>query len=293
MHIGTEIKKKRKELGLTQAQLAEGITTQTMISKIERGDINPSSQSIKKIAYRLHTSVGYFYGEEVKNSESNSQTQFINYVRRLLHHQDYETLNILLDSNTNLVDESKDKYLLYFFTWANTVVQEKLNGNTMKAIETLANIIENVNDEELLFDIYVSLGSFYTKLDNYSKAEENFSMGIKLYTNKLGYNKKVKLLYNYSRTLIKLNHMNDAIHLVYEAIDLVLKNDSIYFLGSLLTLKAYILSQLENYDKAIQVYEEAIVILRLSGEEKLEVLAQRNMKSVKEKRDQIEKSNNN
>jgi tetratricopeptide (TPR) repeat protein len=52
-HIGEKIRKFRKEIGLTQTQLAEGIVTPSMICQIESGKATPSYAVLEAIAERL------------------------------------------------------------------------------------------------------------------------------------------------------------------------------------------------------------------------------------------------
>lgn len=53
-HIGDEIRLRRKEFGLTQAQLAElsGVNINTL-TKIERGEGNPTIGLVKKVLETL------------------------------------------------------------------------------------------------------------------------------------------------------------------------------------------------------------------------------------------------
>ncbi|MDE6540024.1 MAG: helix-turn-helix domain-containing protein [Ruminococcus sp.] len=60
MTFGQKIKNRRKELGYTQAELAERVhTTQPYVSRLEKGWFNPSMQMIVKISTALNISVDY------------------------------------------------------------------------------------------------------------------------------------------------------------------------------------------------------------------------------------------
>jgi transcriptional regulator with XRE-family HTH domain len=48
--IGKKIKELRRDVGLTQEGLAEGICTQALISRIEKGDIYPSATALYQIS---------------------------------------------------------------------------------------------------------------------------------------------------------------------------------------------------------------------------------------------------
>ncbi|MCM3179166.1 helix-turn-helix domain-containing protein [Cytobacillus horneckiae] len=59
--IGKKVKELRKSLGLSQAELAEGICTQAQISNIENGDVIPLASTLYLLAQRLGLSVDYFF----------------------------------------------------------------------------------------------------------------------------------------------------------------------------------------------------------------------------------------
>jgi transcriptional regulator with XRE-family HTH domain len=64
--IGTEIRRRREELGLTGAQLAErsGLTP-SAVSQIETGKRTPSSSSVMKLAAGLGCEVGDLYPKDL------------------------------------------------------------------------------------------------------------------------------------------------------------------------------------------------------------------------------------
>lgn len=64
MTIGERIKIRRKELGLTQTELAErmGLTSKTTICKAETKDFNPTMDRVKEFAKALDTTPSYLMG---------------------------------------------------------------------------------------------------------------------------------------------------------------------------------------------------------------------------------------
>ncbi|HSL93996.1 MAG TPA: tetratricopeptide repeat protein [Bacillota bacterium] len=60
MKIGEQLRQLREERGLTQAQLAEGHTTPSYISYIERTNSLPSRKILRVLAERLSVPLGYF-----------------------------------------------------------------------------------------------------------------------------------------------------------------------------------------------------------------------------------------
>lgn len=64
MTLGEKIKKARKNLKLTQAQLCNDKITRNMLSSIERNKATPSLETTKFIANRLDIPVGYLFSED-------------------------------------------------------------------------------------------------------------------------------------------------------------------------------------------------------------------------------------
>ncbi|MBV6684081.1 helix-turn-helix domain-containing protein [Bacillus sp. JRC01] len=78
--IGKKIKELRKAIGITQGELAEGICTQALISRIEKGDIYPSATVLYRISQRLGVDVNYFF--EIGSTERHD---YIKDVERQFH----------------------------------------------------------------------------------------------------------------------------------------------------------------------------------------------------------------
>ena len=67
MTFGQKIRNRREELGYTQTELANRIhTTQPYVSRLERGNFNPSMNMIVKISTALNISVDYLLFDDRK-----------------------------------------------------------------------------------------------------------------------------------------------------------------------------------------------------------------------------------
>ena len=64
MELGEKIKKRRRELGLTQEMLAGEQITRNMLCQIEKGKAVPSLPTLTYLAERLRMPVGYFFCRE-------------------------------------------------------------------------------------------------------------------------------------------------------------------------------------------------------------------------------------
>ncbi len=64
MTLGEKIRRRRRQLHLTQEALAGDAVTRILISRIESGDVNPSLETLKYLAERLDVPAGYLLTEE-------------------------------------------------------------------------------------------------------------------------------------------------------------------------------------------------------------------------------------
>ena len=68
MQLGDKIRERRREVGMTQAELAGDTVTRNMLSQIEGGKASPSLSTLAMLAERLSVPIGYFFcekGEEI------------------------------------------------------------------------------------------------------------------------------------------------------------------------------------------------------------------------------------
>ena len=75
MTVGERIKLRRRELGLTQTELAErmGLTSKTTICKAETKDFNPTTDRVKEFAKALEVTPAYLMGWETENDKEKKQ----------------------------------------------------------------------------------------------------------------------------------------------------------------------------------------------------------------------------
>ena len=75
--IGKRIREKRKELGLSQSELAArmGLKSKSTICKIERGEDNLTADSVVKYAEALGVSVPYLIGRDDAEAEAALQAR--------------------------------------------------------------------------------------------------------------------------------------------------------------------------------------------------------------------------
>ncbi|UTI84455.1 helix-turn-helix domain-containing protein [Mammaliicoccus sciuri] len=118
MKLGERVKQRRIDLKLSQQNLAQGIATQSQISKIEKNELQPGSQLLFNISRRLNCSMDYLYiGDEL----DTQLEQKLKVIERLLEERDYDALipiidgNYLSNSSTDEIAASEVGKIYYYF----------------------------------------------------------------------------------------------------------------------------------------------------------------------------------
>lgn len=98
--LGEKIKKARKKLGMTQAELAGERMTRNMISCIENGSANPSIANIEYIAEKLNLPVSFFFADELDES-TYVKLASLSKIKDAFRHKDFkECITLAQDIET-------------------------------------------------------------------------------------------------------------------------------------------------------------------------------------------------
>lgn len=251
---------KRKELGLSQHVLAEGICEQSQISKIERGHFIPSADLLFKLSQRLEVPLDYFFNEqiEVKSNLSN----FKHLSARLLDDRDYDDLEYLykieIDRNTFLPLEDR-----MYLEWIKGIIDfYKLNLQN-EAISSLERVLSKVSSKTLIYlKVLNTLSNFYSLVGREQDYEANYSLLMELYQTKnleyqeflFGY---IRVRYNYAHYLVSKEKYNEALQEALETIELCKERQTSYQLAPLLILVGNAGAQFLDKEQVKNYYIEA------------------------------------
>ena len=94
--LASRLRSRRLELGLSQADLAEGICEQGQISRIEKGKYNPGAELLYRLSLKLNVPMNYFFDESIVKEDSIIQN-FKTLSNKLLVDRDYESLKYLYE----------------------------------------------------------------------------------------------------------------------------------------------------------------------------------------------------
>lgn len=152
--LGSKIKKLRKELNMTQSQLAEPEMTKSMLSQIENGIAMPSMKNLQFIAKKLNKPISYFLDESsdylVKENKDNKD--------------DYD----------QIVNELKE---------IDALMKNNDTKEALSRIEELEHLISIDSNNKLMGDILFQKGKCMLELDRRSEAVKLFYRSYEIYLN--------------------------------------------------------------------------------------------------------------
>ncbi|WP_368645478.1 helix-turn-helix domain-containing protein [Alkalibacterium putridalgicola] len=273
MKIGEKIKKRRKEIKMTQADLSDGICTQAMISRIEKKKVRPSRELMEKLAERLNVSLHYFYGEDSVESRYSKTAQLCKLIRQHLERREYDSVSYLISTNEELIDQTIGEDKL-FFEWVTALLYDYRDGDHDKALDHLIALEKTTKNGELRIEIIDSIGNQYLRKEDYDTAEKYYHRGFDMFSEWMSHEKKAKLLLNYSVCLALKKKYSDCLSKVFQGLDLVVSENTLFLLGDFLYYKGYCLENLDQKEDALEAYKKAWMIFDIQQNEKFSVSMQ-------------------
>lgn len=271
--VGKKIKELRKNIGLSQEELSEGICTQAQISKIEKGIVFPYASTLYLISQKLGVDVNYFFdiGMTPRLDYVQEVTKQLKIARR--EHKYHELMEIVKieEENPLFAQNSKNFQLLL---WHKGIFFYEVEKDIPKAIKTLrkaVNITQVVNKvyTERELEILLTIGVIYVEedLEEALKIFEDIKERLKFLPHLLDYTIKTRLLYNMARVLTRLNKFDESNQYCHNAIRWCLDKDSLYLLGQLHYQIGYNNELLGDKQTAQNFMKKALIVFELQNDE--------------------------
>lgn len=283
MNIGKIINQRRKQLNITQRELAEGICTQAMISKIEKNELNPSINIMHKIADKLHVPLDYFFEQSETPEATNTHLDIIiGAIRNHLDRREYSLISKIMKDNENTINENDGNYSQYFFEWIKGILHYYLNRDFSKAIDILSQIDLDSADINTSIEILNSIAIIYYEESDYETAQSYFNRAISSVNETVSHTIKVKLYFSASLCLKKTDNTEEAIQLIIKAINDSIEANSMYALGELYYQKALCMELLDDIHQAMEDLNTASVLFKLQKYDSFEIKAKLKLKNLQE-----------
>lgn len=166
---------RRKELGLSQIELSEGICTQATLSRFENHGQIPSMKILTLLCKKLHMDVGeLFPSVAIKDSVINKKLEKIEFD---IVNMEYEEAEELIKSinMTHLSTQQEWRYL-YLKGFNQTLLNKESADSFFYFNQLLAD--HSDVDNKFIFLAYTGIGLIYMNQEDFEKAEYFFEKAI-------------------------------------------------------------------------------------------------------------------
>jgi transcriptional regulator with XRE-family HTH domain len=273
--IGKKIRELRKVVGLTQGDLAEGICTQALVSRIEKGDIYPSATTLYQISLKLGVDVNYFF--EIGTTPRLDYIREVEKQLRILRLDGrYEEMMEVVKTEEKNPFFYKDNEKLQLLYWHKAIYlfEIKKDPDTsfrllQQAYELTANQKKAASEREM--EILMTFGTWESLLHNHEEALPHYNKveAFMNHTEQL-FDKSIKtrLFYNTARVLTRLNRYEESTDYCQRAIKWCLEEEHLWGLGELHYHIGYNLERMGEYEKALPYIEKSIHMFEIHKHER-------------------------
>ncbi|MFD0050328.1 helix-turn-helix domain-containing protein [Actinomycetes bacterium NPDC127524] len=273
--VGQKIKELRKQMGLSQGELASGICTQAQISKIEKGDVYPYASTLYLISQRLGVDVNYFFdiGMTPRLDYVQEVTHQLKLTRRTMNYPEMKQIVKTEQNNPLFLQNTKNYQLLL---WHKGIYEYNIEKDTEKALGHLKEALSLSRSTEKVYsereiECLLSMGVIYFEEKRYQEALSTYHIAkdhLKFIPYLTDKTIKGRLFYNIARVLTRLKNYHESIEYCEDAIKWCIEQDQLYLLGELHYHIGYNLELQENYTVALQYMKKAQLIFELRNDER-------------------------
>lgn len=259
MLLASRLKNRRKELKLSQKELADGICKQGQISRLENGEYTPGSELLYQLAKKLNVSMDYFFDEHIVN-ENSELTEFKKIVKTFISQRNYESLKYIYD----LEKEKSHRLSLsdkIYLEWIASLVDFYVHDRRERAIDRLEKALKSTHKTDINhLQISNTLFNFYHDTDNlvrFDMMKEELTTHLQQLTlNTIEeLELSIKFNYNLGRYFWLQNNMEAAIKQVTATIKLCQEYRTTYLLADSFLLLGN-LSQNFSEETTVKTYFE-------------------------------------
>ncbi|MGM0754095.1 MAG: helix-turn-helix domain-containing protein [Bacillota bacterium] len=274
--IGTKIKELRKVVGLTQGELADGICTQALISRIEKGDIYPSATSLYQISKKLGVDVNYFFeiGMTPRLDYVKEVERQLKKLRVKLKYDEIIEIVKTEEKNPLFLKDETNLQLLYWHKGIYMIEVKKDRETALQILEEALSLTLDIKKamSEREMNILISMGILEFGRNNYEKALEIYHKvndALKYNDQLIDKSIKTRLLYNTARVLTRLGKYQESIEYCEEGIRWIIEEETLYGFAQLNYHIGYNLELQERYKEALPYLDKAAMLFDIQFNQKL------------------------
>ncbi|WP_165442965.1 helix-turn-helix transcriptional regulator [Senegalia massiliensis] len=273
MTTGEKIKSLRKELKLTQSELAGKEMTKSMLSQIENNNAMPSMKNLKHLANKLGKPISYFLDENTLNENIPIEKikSKIKIADEYMTNRESEKVIEVLDDILNNYDINKNSKLYADILYKNGASQVNLMNFEVsdKYLKKAVEIYKQHNLYSYAAKAYMEFFGRYWNEQNYDKCLKILSEAYELYMNSTTEDITFHLEYLSNKSLIlsSMGKINESFKPIDDAINLSKETNVYYNTGELYRLKGNLNRVIENYENVLYYFEKAKLFAQFTDNE--------------------------
>ncbi|MCF6409947.1 helix-turn-helix domain-containing protein [Pseudalkalibacillus salsuginis] len=267
--VGLRIKRLRKDLGLTQGDLAGDQLSRAMLSLIERDLTTPSLRTIEYLSHKLGVSVGDLLGEikdtSVSSTTSEDIKKSLNICTTLYKVKKYKEAESRLKELITIEHVPfPEKWLAHKLLGQ---IYEKLDEDEKALIHFKESLFYlSSTDTNEIVEVYYYKTLSNRKLGNYKDgiaAALNAAVLIESYHTKVDSLLQIKLLYNLALCYCRVKEFQKGLDVINKAIGIMEVNEVTYSNGHFYMLKGLAELYMNKFAEGIVSTRGAIKYLNL------------------------------
>ena len=267
--LATRLKNRRKELKMSQRELAEGICKQGQISRLENGEFTPGADFLYALSKKLKVSIDYFFNEQIVE-EIDELSEFKKLAQTFITNRNYESLKYIYELESvkvhrfSLVNK-------FYMEWIKSLIDFYFYGQKEEAVARLEKVLSQLSVPDLTYlQVTNTLFNFYydiEDLESFNEIREKLEYQVnQLKLNTIEeLNLSIKFNYNVCRYLWLQNNTEEAITKITDTIKQCKKYRTTYLLADLYVLMGNVSKNFSSKVAVKEYFETAYFLYKLEG----------------------------
>ena len=267
--LATRLKNRRKELKMSQRELAEGICKQGQISRLENGEFTPGADFLYALSKKLKVSIDYFFNEQIVE-EIDELLEFKKLAQTFITNRNYESLKYIYELESvkvhrlSLVNK-------FYIEWIKSLIDFYFYGQKEEAVARLEKVLSQLSVTDLTYlQVANTLFNFYydiEDLESFNDIREKLEYQVnQLKLNTIEeLNLSIKFNYNVCRYLWLQNNTEEAINKITDTINQCKTYRTTYLLADLYLLIGNVIKNFSSKVAVKEYFETAYFLYKLEG----------------------------
>ena len=267
--LATRLKNRRKELKMSQRELAEGICKQGQISRLENGEFTPGADFLYALSKKLKVSIDYFFNEQIVE-EIDELLEFKKLAQIFITNRNYESLKYIYELESvkvhrlSLVNK-------FYIEWIKSLIDFYFYGQKEEAVARLEKVLSQLSVTDLTYlQVANTLFNFYydiEDLESFNDIREKLEYQVnQLKLNTIEeLNLSIKFNYNVCRYLWLQNNTEEAINKITDTINQCKTYRTTYLLADLYLLIGNVIKNFSSKVAVKEYFETAYFLYKLEG----------------------------